>query len=160
MIVLTPKSLLRHPLCASDLHDLAHGSFQRVIPDSRPADAETKRIILCSGKVYYDLIEERDRIGCKNVAIVRIEQFYPLSPSILMKALENYADATDLVWFQDEPTNMGGWYFIKMRFGDIIGKRFPIRLISRVESASPSTGSASAHKLEQRELLDQAFAGL
>jgi 2-oxoglutarate dehydrogenase E1 component len=160
LVVLTPKSLLRHPLCVSSLNELAEGKFQRVIPDSRPKGSPTGRIIMCSGKVYYDLIEERDRIGCTNVAIVRIEQFYPFRMSDLVNALSEYADGTDLVWFQDEPTNMGGWYYVKLRFGDMLSQRFPLRLISRVESASPSTGSSSTHKLEQRELLDLAFADL
>ncbi len=77
-----------------------------------------------------------------------------------MDALAGYADGTDLVWFQDEPTNMGAWYFMKMRLGDAIAKRFNMRLISRTESASPSTGSLSAHKIEQAELLEAAFANL
>ena len=160
LIVLTPKSLLRHPLCVSNWTAMCSAKFERIIPDQRSNPTETVRVILCSGKVYFDLIEERDRIGCQNVAIVRIEQFYPLQATMIMNALEQYADGTDLVWLQDEPTNMGAWYFMKMRFGDAIARRFPMRLISRPESASPSTGSASAHKLEQRELLDQAYGGL
>jgi 2-oxoglutarate dehydrogenase E1 component len=160
LIVLTPKSLLRHKLCISNLADFENGKFDRVIPDQRIGPVETKRVILCTGKVYYDLVEERDRLQCKNVAIIRIEQFYPFRGAELVKALEPYASGTDLVWFQDEPTNMGGWYYVKVRLGDFITPRFPLRSISRPESASPSTGSSGAHKLEQRELLDQAFANL
>ncbi len=160
LIILTPKSLLRHPLVVSPLSDFESGSFQKVIPDDRPAGSKTDRVLLCTGKAYYELFEERQKRNAMNVAIVRIEQYYPLNPKVLMEALAPYADGTDFCWFQEEPENMGAWQHVKMRFGDALQSRFPLRLISRVESASPSTGSSSTHQLEQREILDAAFQGL
>ena len=116
---------------------------------------------MCSGKIYYELAEKREALRAQNVAIIRIEQFYPLAVSALLGALQSYTPGTDLVWVQDEPTNMGGWQFMKIRFGDVLAdNKSKLRLLSRVESASPSTGSLSAHKLEQQELIDSAFAGL
>lgn len=160
LIVLTPKSLLRHPLVVSPLSDFVSGGFQKVIPDDRPKGATTKRVLLCTGKAYYELFEERQKRNLDNVAIVRIEQYYPLPAKVLMDVLAEYPDGTDVRWFQEEPENMGAWTHIKMRLGDAIQSRFPLRLVSRVESASPSTGSANTHKLEQREILDAAFEGL
>jgi len=160
LIVLTPKSLLRNPHCVSSLSEFTQGNFRKVIADDRPADTPTKRVIMSTGKAYYDLLEERKRLQNESVALVRIEQFYPMNPKILMDVLSAYPNNTDLVWFQDEPTNMGAWTFMKMRLGDAIEQRFKMRLISRPESASPSTGSGNAHKLEARDLLDQAFLGL
>jgi 2-oxoglutarate dehydrogenase E1 component len=160
LIILTPKSLLRHPLCVSPLDEFVNGQFKRVLPDDRPAGTPTDRIILSTGKAYYDLFEERKRLGMENVALVRIEQFYPMKPTVLMDVLSQYPSKTDLVWFQDEPSNMGAWTFMKMRLGEAINSRFNMRLISRAESASPSTGSLSAHKLEQSELLQEAFKGI
>jgi 2-oxoglutarate dehydrogenase E1 component len=157
LIILTPKSLLRHPLCVSEPQEFVHGKFHKVLPDDRPAGSPTQRIILSTGKAYYELYEERKRLNKKQVALVRIEQFYPMKPQVLMDVLQAYPDNTDLVWYQDEPSNMGAWYFMNMRLGEAIRSRFKMRLISRAESASPSTGSASAHKLEQAELLEAAF---
>jgi 2-oxoglutarate dehydrogenase E1 component len=158
LVVLTPKSLLRHPACVSSLGEFTDGSFQKILPDERVNPKSTDRVLLCSGKIYFELIEKRAALQADGVAIIRIEQFYPLNPSILMEALDPYATGTKLFWVQDEPTNMGGWQFMKMRFGDALAEKFKLNLLSRVESASPSTGSQSAHKLEQRELIDSAFA--
>jgi 2-oxoglutarate dehydrogenase E1 component len=161
LVVLTPKSLLRHPAVVSDLSDFHSGTFRKILPDSRPDASNTDRILLCSGKIYYELAEKRRSQGAENVAIVRVEQYYPLREEEILAALEPYQVGTDLVWVQEEPTNMGAWSFMKVRFGDYLGtKGFQLRRISRVESASPSTGSASAHKLEQDELIEEAFAGL
>jgi 2-oxoglutarate dehydrogenase E1 component len=160
LIVLTPKSLLRHPLCVSSFDEFVDGQFKKVLPDDRPVGTPTDRIIMCTGKAYYDLFEERKRLNKNNVALVRIEQFYPMKPNVLMEVLSQYPNKTDLVWFQDEPSNMGGWYFMNMRLGEAISSRFKMRLISRAESASPSTGSSSAHKIEQTELLEAAFKGV
>ena len=161
LVVLTPKSLLRHAACVSPLSDFTSGTFKKILPDERKEPARTDRILMCSGKIYYELAEKREALKAQNVAIMRIEQFYPLSATALVASLESYAPGTDLVWIQDEPTNMGGWQFMKMRFGDaLMDSKFRMRLLSRVESASPSTGSLSAHKLEQQELIDSAFAGL
>ena len=160
LIVLTPKSLLRHPGCTSVLDDIQNGSFQKILPDDRPDNLSTRRILISSGKAYYDLFEERRKLNRTDVALVRIEQFYPMDPAQVIEALSKYPTGTPVYWYQDEPSNMGAWQFIKMRWGDDIMKSHPLSLISRPESASPATGSLRSHKLEERDLLTQAFAGL
>ena len=160
LIVLTPKSLLRHPGCTSVLDDIQNGSFQKILPDDRPENLSTRRILISSGKAYYDLFEERKKLNRSDVALVRIEQFYPMDPAQVVQALSKYPTGTPVYWYQDEPSNMGAWQFIKMRWGDDIMKSYPLSLISRPESASPATGSLRSHKLEERDLLTQAFAGL
>ncbi|GIW97928.1 MAG: 2-oxoglutarate dehydrogenase E1 component [Pirellulaceae bacterium] len=161
LFVLTPKSLLRHPDVVSPLEDFTSGRFLRVLPDTRQDPKRTDRILLCSGKIYYELAERRRTAGHDNVAIIRVEQFYPLKPEVLLAALKPYAAETDCVWVQEEPTNMGAWSYWKSRYADYLSAHgYRIRRVSRVESASPSTGSASAHKLEQEELIDEAFADL
>lgn len=160
LVVLTPKSLLRHPLVVSPLEEFTSGHFKKIIPDARPSQANTKRVLLCSGKIYYELMQKRDELEA-DVAIIRLEQYYPLRESEIFEALEPYAPGTDLVWVQEEPTNMGAWSFMKVRFGDILAeKEFKLRRVSRVESASPSTGSAPAHKLEQDDLIAEALADI
>ncbi|MEY4565103.1 MAG: 2-oxoglutarate dehydrogenase component [Planctomycetota bacterium] len=160
LAVLTPKSLLRHPLVQSSHEDFTTGRFLKILPDQRHGAVATDRILLCSGKVYYELFERRQELKLDKVAILRIEQLYPLSSEEVMLALEPYAAGTEIIWVQDEPANMGAWTHIKMRFGDEISKKFPLRLASRAESASPATGSYSSHHLEQRELMEAAFANL
>ena len=158
LVIFTPKSLLRHPGAVNSLDEIADGSFQRVIPDGEVDPANVKRILLCSGKVYYDLAAERRRRKRDDVAIVRLEQYYPLTAA-LGKALSVYRDGTPLVWVQEEPANMGAWYFLNARKAELLAGRHPMALVSRPESASPATGSKAAHDLEQKILLDEAFAG-
>jgi 2-oxoglutarate dehydrogenase E1 component len=160
LAVLTPKSLLRHPLVQSSHEEFTSGRFLKILPDQRRGAGSTERILLCSGKVYYELFERRQELKLDKVAILRIEQLYPLSSEEIMAALEPYSAGTEIIWVQDEPANMGAWTHIKMRFGDEIAKKFPMRLASRAESASPATGSYSSHHLEQRELMEAAFANL
>ncbi|MCU0712391.1 MAG: 2-oxoglutarate dehydrogenase E1 component [Pirellula sp.] len=157
LIVMTPKSLLRNKQCVSTLDEIESGSFQKIIPDNRPAGTPTSRVILSSGKAYYDLLQERTKLQRNDVALVRIEQFYPLDPAKIMETLAEYADGTPVYWYQDEPSNMGAWQFVKINWGDTIDTRFKLRRISRAESASPSTGSAKAHALEEQDLLAAAF---
>jgi 2-oxoglutarate dehydrogenase E1 component len=155
LVVMTPKSLLRHKEAVSPLRDLAHGRFRRVLPDD--LDPSTvRRVLLCSGKVYYDLYDARRKLGRTDVAIVRLEQLYPLNHE-LPEVLAPYADGTPLVWVQEEPSNMGGWYFVNARLPPAIGDRLPLSLASRAESASPATGSKASHYLEQKMLIEAAF---
>jgi 2-oxoglutarate dehydrogenase E1 component len=158
LIIFTPKSLLRHPEAVNTLDQIAEGSFQRVIPDETVDGAKVRRIVLCAGKVYYDLAAERRRRKRDDVAIVRLEQYYPLSGA-LTKALAGYREGTPVVWVQEEPSNMGAWYFLNARKAEFFGGRHPLTVVSRPESASPATGSKAAHDLEQKILLDEAFAG-
>lgn len=160
LIVMTPKWLLRHPMVLSAKEEFTSGRFLKILKDERPAPTSTKRVLMCTGKVYYELFERRQNTKADNVAILRVEQLYPLSEAEVLTALEPYQAGTEVVWVQDEPTNMGAWTHMKMRFGDAIQKKFPFSLVSRTESASPATGSPNTHKLEQQELLDAAFANL
>ncbi len=159
LVVLTPKSLLRHPKAVSSLEELAKGTFCRVLPDGRPEDGtKTSRILLCSGKIYYDLIEFREREKRDDVAIVRMEQFYPLPDQALEDVLISFPNGMPAVWVQEEPRNMGARSFWYMRFGDRLFDRFPLSYVSRPESASPATGSKAVHKREQQSVVEQAFA--
>lgn len=157
LVVITPKSLLRHKLVVSSLDDLAEGQFQRVIADQREAPAETRRVLLCSGKVYYDLLEARERYQRMDVAILRVEQFYPLAEETLLSALQPYADATPVFWVQEEPWNMASWSYWKRRFGNNLVGRYPFGVVARPPSASPATGSHGAHEREQEDLLKRAL---
>jgi 2-oxoglutarate dehydrogenase E1 component len=157
LIVFTPKSLLRQAEAVSALDELATGEFQRVVSDPTVDPSKVKRILLCSGKVFYDLAAERRKRKRDDVAIVRLEQLYPLSDA-LTTALAPYRPGTPIVWVQEEPRNMGAWYFLNARKGDLFADRHSLSLVSRAESASPATGSTAAHALEQAMLLEQAFA--
>ncbi len=160
LVTLTPKSLLRHPLVISPLEEFISGGFLKILPETEVPPEDTRRILLCTGKVYYDLLERRQQLGAETVSIVRLEQLYPLSEGELFKALEAYPDGCELVWVQEEPMNMGTWPYLKLKFGDALSERFRLRSVTRAESASPSTGSHRAHKLEQEDLLTAAFAHL
>jgi 2-oxoglutarate dehydrogenase E1 component len=158
LIVMTPKSLLRLPAARSPLEAFAVGKFRRVLDDpTPPALDEVRRVLLCSGKVFYDLDEERRRRGDRKTAIVRIEQLYPLSDGELAGALDAYDHAEEVVWVQEEPANMGAHRFIFVRLLQLAAHR-AVRAVTRAESASPATGSSKAHALEQTELVTRAFA--
>jgi 2-oxoglutarate dehydrogenase E1 component len=155
LVIFTPKSMLRTP--TSTIEELATGRFQRVLPDDVTDPARVRRILLCTGKVYFDLARERKERGRDDVAIVRLEEIYPVSPA-LREALDRYAPAVRVVWVQEEPRNMGPWYFMNARRAELLGER-AISLVSRPESASPATGSKTSHEYEQRLLIEEAFAG-
>ena len=156
MIVFSPKSLLRHPKVISTLEDCAQGVFQRVIPDESKL-TNVKRILLCTGKVYYDLAAYREEYKRDDIAIVRLEQMYPLPAKLLDETLSAYAEGTPVFWIQEEPANMGAWRFLHEKFGRKLFNRFPFSPVSRIESASPATGSSHAHKLQQAQLVACAF---
>jgi 2-oxoglutarate dehydrogenase E1 component len=165
LVILTPKSMLRVAATSSGPHrpvstlkDLSEGRFQRVIPDVSSTDpADVKRILLCSGKVYYELALAREARKAHDVAIVRLEQLYPLNEA-LTHALAPYKDGTKLIWVQEEPRNYGPWYYINATLPQHLHGRFPLSCVARGPSASPATGSRAAHLLEQKMLLDEAFA--
>jgi 2-oxoglutarate dehydrogenase E1 component len=158
LIVITPKSLLRHPKVVSSLDDCAQGSFQRILPDApeRPAD-QVRRVILCTGKVYYDLADHREQAKRDDVAIIRLEQLYPLRREMLEASLAPYPRGTPVFWVQEEPGNMGAWVFMRIQFGDSLFGRWPFAGITRPPSASSATGSHRRHKQEQSELVSRAF---
>jgi 2-oxoglutarate dehydrogenase E1 component len=157
LIVLTPKSLLRHRRMASPLAHFTRGTFARILVDERVKPRETSRVLLASGKVAFDLLEAREELGRDDVAILRVEQLYPLSDKWITAALRPFADGTPVIWVQEEPANMGAWPHMQNRFGGRIAGRFPIRGITRPASASPATGSSAAHKAEQQELIERSF---
>jgi 2-oxoglutarate dehydrogenase E1 component len=155
---MTPKSLLRNPACISSIEDLEKGTFQRVIADgSGVPGRDVRRILLCSGKIAYELEKRRQELGRRDVAIVRIEQMYPLPRRDLEAVLADYAPGTPAVWVQEEPENMGAWRFFRIHFGDKLLDRFPFSGVCRQSAASPATGSKKSHDMEQNELLSTAF---
>jgi 2-oxoglutarate dehydrogenase E1 component len=160
LVVMTPKSLLRHPLCTSSLEELADAVFQPVLPDPNgPDPKKVERVLLCSGKVYYDLEQERKNLQRDDVAILRLEQPYPLPASALVGAMDRYGSDTALIWVQEEPANMGVWPYLRYRFGErLLGHH--LYGVCRPEAPSPATGSAASHRLELCLLLDQVFGPL
>jgi len=157
LVVMTPKSLLRHPQAVSSLEDLSQGRWQKVIPDVNPERQDVEGVLLCSGTIYYELAKERDDLKRQDVAILRLEQLYPLPFDQLKAALAPYKQGTPIYFVQEEPENMGAWRFLLARFGGELFDRWPFSGIFRRASPSPATGSASAHRMEQKELLMQAF---
>lgn len=161
LVVLTPKSLLRHPEVVSDLDELASGSFQKILPDPDVPLQSCRRLMLCTGKVYYELLKERRERELDDVALVRLEQLYPLSIGEVISALEGLRPGSEIHWVQEEPLNMGAWPYIKLNYGDeVAAAGYKLTPITRAESASPSTGSMAAHLMEQKELIEEAFEGL
>jgi 2-oxoglutarate dehydrogenase E1 component len=163
LIIMTPKSLLRHKQCISCLDDMGPGtSFKRVLPETNQLvpDRQVRRVVLCSGKVYYDLREEREKRGLDDVAIVRLEQLYPLPVVTLGDELRRYANA-DMIWCQEEPRNMGAWTYIDRRIEDLLATLDVTaarpRYAGREEAASPATGLHSRHLSEQARLVDEAL---
>lgn len=157
LIVMTPKSLLRHPRAISSLEELSEGRFRRILPDLHSEAKDIKRILLCCGKIYYELEEQREKQERHDVAILRVEQLYPLQPPDLEAALSPYESGTPTYWVQDEPENMGAWRRMKGKFGQQLLGRFPFTVACRPASASPATGSAHSHRLEQQMIMDLAF---
>ncbi|MCA1578115.1 MAG: multifunctional oxoglutarate decarboxylase/oxoglutarate dehydrogenase thiamine pyrophosphate-binding subunit/dihydrolipoyllysine-residue succinyltransferase subunit [Acidobacteria bacterium] len=158
LVVMTPKSLLRLPAAASLLEDLASGGFRPVIDDAETTDAAAvRRVVFCSGKVYYDLMDARKQSGDLRVAIVRLEQFYPFPQRAVQEVLAKYASAAQFVWAQEEPHNMGGWAFVRERLESLLSDGADMRYVGRGASASPATGSYSIHQKEQAELVAEAL---
>jgi 2-oxoglutarate dehydrogenase E1 component len=158
LVVMTPKSLLRLPAAASSIEELASGGFRPLIDDAEIQDRDVvKRIVLCSGKVYYDLIEARKKSDDRSVAVVRLEQFYPFPLQSLREMLAKYKNAKELIWAQEEPQNMGGWTFIQERLENLLPGCERPRYVGRSASASPATGSYSIHQKEQSELVNEAL---
>jgi 2-oxoglutarate dehydrogenase E1 component len=160
LVVLTPKSLLRHPAARSATDELTGGRWRETIDDSELEDPATvKRILLCTGKVAYRLMEARKQRDA-NVAIVRVEQLYPFPERQLLDIFDRYANATQLWWVQEEPENMGAWRFVFHQFWRKTRPGLEIDYVARHESASPATGSTSVHEQEQEDLVERAFTSL
>lgn len=153
LIVFTPKSLLRHPRCVSSMADLSESKFQEVIDDQFVTDAsKVKTVVLHSGKLYYDLLEKREELQRNDVALVRVEQIYPLPETQLQAILNKYSNAEHVLWAQEEPQNMGAWGFMLRKFH--LAK---LTFVGRMASGSPATGSSKLHARRQKAVIDQVF---
>jgi 2-oxoglutarate dehydrogenase E1 component len=162
LVLMTPKSLLRHPLAASPIEELASGTFRPVLEDPRRAEApaEVTRLVLCSGKVAVDL-EGSEARAAANVAVARVEQLAPFQNGALRAAIGRYPNLAELVWVQEEPRNMGAWSFMEPRLRELLtqmGRPLPVRYVGRPERASPAEGSAERHAGEQARIVAGAFA--
>jgi 2-oxoglutarate dehydrogenase E1 component len=166
LVVITPKSLLRHKSCVSKLADMELGSsFHRVLWDGAQlakglaADADIKRVVLCAGKVYYDLMAEREKRGIRNIYLLRLEQLYPFPEQALAEELARFAKA-EIVWCQEEPKNQGAWTFVAPRVEAVLagmGRKDAPRYVGRSEGASPASGRMSQHQAELAAFLDEAL---
>ncbi len=155
LIVMSPKSLLRHKLVVSPVEDFVEGRFREILNDPKPP-AKAKRLILCSGKIFYDLYEAREEKEIEDVALVRVEQFYPFNNEMLTQIVNKYGWIREIVWAQEETKNRGGWNFMR----PLLHYLFPemrIRYVGRGYAASPATGSASRHRQEQQQIIDAAL---
>jgi 2-oxoglutarate dehydrogenase E1 component len=165
MVIMTPKSLLRHPRAGARLIDLASGRFMPVIDDETATDRRERvtRVALCSGKVYVDLAGSEARAHASNVAVIRVEELYPFPAAELRDILKQYPNTSELVWVQEEPRNMGVWSYIAPRLRDLVetgapaGERRPLRYIGRAAEASPAEGSIDDHNEEQARIVAQTF---
>jgi len=155
LIIMTPKSLLRHKDCVSSIADFTETGFSSILDDTTPPK-KAKRVVLCSGKVYYDLIAHRDEHKITDTAIVRIEQFYPLNAERLTDIVNPYGKNTTIVWCQEEPQNQGAWTFLAPRLEETFGRK-PL-YSGREAAASPAVGNLHTHKREQNELVANAFS--
>lgn len=154
LVVFTPKSLLRHPKVVSDLSEFTKGQFQEVIDDPNAKAADVERVLFCSGKIYYDLLEKQEAEERRDVAIVRVEQLYP-TPMDRLRAIRNkYKNATEFFWVQEEPENMGAWPYICRKFRN---RSITLDVVSRKESSSTATGYAVQHLIQQKNVVNRAF---
>ena len=162
LVILTPKSLLRNKDATSPMSDFTTGEFRTVIGDTK-ADldaAKVKRVIMCSGKVYYDLVKKREDKKSADVAIIRVEQLYPFPHKAFVAELKKYPNATELVWCQEEPQNQGAWFFVQHYIHENMLDGQKLGYAGRAASASPAVGYAHLHQEQQKALLDQAFGKL
>lgn len=153
LVVMSPKSLLRHPKAISPIEDFTSGRFKEIIEDQDVKPASARKVVMCSGKVYYDLLEKREKDKIKDVALIRLEQLHPFPKKQVSDLLDKYTKGQEFVWLQEEPENMGYWNYIQRIYPERT-----LKLISRKASASPATGFAKVHAQEQEQIIDKAFA--
>ncbi|WP_068466535.1 2-oxoglutarate dehydrogenase E1 component [Candidatus Protochlamydia phocaeensis] len=157
LIVFTPKGLLRHPAATSRLDELTQGSFQEILGDPLPKPQGVRRLVLCSGRIYYDLLTKREKDQRKDVAFIRLEQLYPLNARRLIALLSLYTGLQDCLWVQEEPQNMGAWSYIYPCLNELLPRGLPLFYVGRERSATPATGSHSRHEQEHTNILQQVF---
>jgi 2-oxoglutarate dehydrogenase E1 component len=158
LIVMTPKSLLRHKLSVSAITDLAQGRFMNVIDEIDDLQAgQVRRVVFCSGRVYFDLLEARRADEAREVALVRIEQLYPFPTEEYAAVLRRYPNAVEVVWCQEEPQNQGAWYQIRHRLQEPLGARQELLYSGRAPSAAPATGIPQLHTAQQHGLVAAAL---
>jgi len=162
LVIMTPKSLLRNKDATSALTEFTKGEFRTVIPELKAEldDAKVKRVVFCSGKVYYDLVKKREEKKSNDVAILRVEQLYPFPHKAFAGELKKYPNATEVVWCQDEPQNQGAWFFVQHQIHENMTEGQKLGYAGRAASASPAVGYAHLHQEQQKALLDQAFGKL
>ena len=162
LIVMSPKSLLRHPRAISSMEDLAKGTFQEVIPDATADKSKVQTVALCSGKIYYELLEEHEKAKYEKTALVRVEQLYPTPTKQIAAVLKSYPNLKNLVWVQEEPKNMGAYPIIYFKLSEMLMKegltKLAVHYVGRGERSSPATGSLYRHKVEQAEIVKNCFA--
>jgi 2-oxoglutarate dehydrogenase E1 component len=161
LIVMSPKKLLRYPKAVSTLEDLANGQFQEVIPDTIDK-SKVDTVVFVSGKLYYDLLEEREKNKKENVALVRLEQVYPFPAKQVADVLKSYPKLTTLIWSQEEPKNMGSYQNVYFKFFEVLaqeGLTIDFKYVGRPERSSPATGSIYRHQVEQNEIIQGCFKG-
>lgn len=156
MIIMSPKSLLRHPQAVCNVAELGDGSFHPFIDDDRSNKKEIERLIICSGKVYYDILKELEGSD-KKVAVARLEQFYPFPNKDITKALSSYENTKEIIWCQEEPKNMGGWSFVAPRLQSLLSDTQNLSYAGRLASASPAAGQKKIHEAEQLKLIETAI---
>ena len=158
LIVMSPKSLLRHPLAVSTMDELANGDFLNAIKDTQIKKTKNvKRVVLCSGKVYFDLFEKRKTNNIEDIALIRIEQLYPFPKDEVLKILQDFAHVKDFVWVQEEPQNQGAWYSSQHNFWSVIPSGANLNYVGRAASAAPAVGYASVHLAQQNQLVNDAL---
>ena len=160
MILMTPKGMLRHPLAVSSVADLTDGKFQHLIDDETITDkSSVRKVLFTSGKIYYEIYQERLKLNINDIAIVRIEQYYPFHKELFLKIIDSYANASEICWVQEEPQNQGAWTFLFSIFYEILGTKFPLlKYIGRKSSAATATGHHKIHIKEQNNIIKAALA--
>jgi len=152
LVIFTPKSLLRHPRCVSEIREFTNDKFREVMDDESADPAKVNKVVFCSGKIYYELLEKKEEFKDEKIALVRLEQLYPLPFKQMMEVVKKYKKAKTWLWVQEEPINMGAWSFMHMNF-----KEVSLRVIGRPPSGSPATGSSKFHKIRQQKIIDKTF---
>jgi 2-oxoglutarate dehydrogenase E1 component len=159
LVIMAPKSLLRHPRAVSMPAEFTSGTFRELIPDPDVRDVSSlRRLVLCSGKIFYEVLAARAKAKIADIGIARLEQFHPFPGEAVGSLLASCGPGTDLVWLQEEPLNMGGWTYLEPLLRELAGRSRTVRPVGRKPAASPATGSLRVHTAEQEDLLRRALA--